>query len=70
MHGATWIALGELEWIPFTVLRKSLDLNLLGKRWRHCALAMKLCFFVEEREIHISLSHIIIGAGICIRISF
>ncbi|TDG51109.1 hypothetical protein AWZ03_002472 [Drosophila navojoa] len=30
VHGATWIALGELEWIPFTVLRKSLDLNLLG----------------------------------------
>uniref|UniRef100_A0A1B0BUD6 D-beta-hydroxybutyrate dehydrogenase, mitochondrial n=1 Tax=Glossina palpalis gambiensis TaxID=67801 RepID=A0A1B0BUD6_9MUSC len=31
MHCAHWIALGELEWIPFGVLRKSLDLNLLGK---------------------------------------
>uniref|UniRef100_D3TMP5 Putative dehydrogenase n=1 Tax=Glossina morsitans morsitans TaxID=37546 RepID=D3TMP5_GLOMM len=30
MHCAHWIALGELEWIPFGVLRKSLDLNLLG----------------------------------------
>ncbi|XP_023164926.1 D-beta-hydroxybutyrate dehydrogenase, mitochondrial [Drosophila hydei] len=30
VHGAHWIALGELEWIPFAVLRKSLDLNLLG----------------------------------------
>jgi len=30
IHCAHWIALGELEWIPFAVLRKSLDLNLLG----------------------------------------
>jgi len=30
IHCAHWIALGELEWIPFGVLRKSLDLNLLG----------------------------------------
>ncbi|XP_017150513.1 D-beta-hydroxybutyrate dehydrogenase, mitochondrial [Drosophila miranda] len=30
VHCAHWIALGELEWIPFAVLRKSLDLNLLG----------------------------------------
>lgn len=30
IHCAYWIALGELEWIPFAVLRKSLDLNLLG----------------------------------------
>ncbi|XP_017033152.1 D-beta-hydroxybutyrate dehydrogenase, mitochondrial [Drosophila kikkawai] len=30
VHCAHWIALGELEWIPFGVLRKSLDLNLLG----------------------------------------
>lgn len=27
---ATWVALGELEWIPFAVLRKSIDINLLG----------------------------------------
>lgn len=30
IHCAHWIAFGELEWIPFAVLRKSLDLNLLG----------------------------------------
>ncbi|KAI8116009.1 mitochondrial, D-beta-hydroxybutyrate dehydrogenase [Lucilia cuprina] len=30
IHCAHWVALGELEWIPFAVLRKSLDLNLLG----------------------------------------
>lgn len=30
VHCAHWIGLGELEWIPFGVLRKSLDLNLLG----------------------------------------
>jgi len=27
---ASWMALGELEWIPFAVLRKSIDINLLG----------------------------------------
>lgn len=31
VHCATWVALGELEWIPFAVLRKSIDVNLLGK---------------------------------------
>lgn len=31
VHCATWVALGELEWIPFAVLRKSIDINLLGK---------------------------------------
>lgn len=31
IHCATWIALGELEWVPFDVLRKSIDINLLGK---------------------------------------
>lgn len=30
IHTQSWIALGELEWLPFSVLRKSLDLNLLG----------------------------------------
>jgi len=30
VHCATWVALGELEWIPFAVLRKSIDVNLLG----------------------------------------
>lgn len=30
VHCATWVALGELEWIPFAVLRKSIDINLLG----------------------------------------
>lgn len=30
VHCASWIALGELEWIPFAVLRKSIDINLLG----------------------------------------
>lgn len=40
---ATWVALGELEWIPFAVLRKSIDINLLGmedarlrRRSRYC----------------------------------
>lgn len=31
VHCATWMALGELEWVPFQVLRKSVDINLLGK---------------------------------------
>lgn len=31
VHCATWIALGELEWVPFPVLRKSIDINLLGE---------------------------------------
>lgn len=31
IHCATWIALGELEWVPFQVLRKSVDINLLGE---------------------------------------
>lgn len=31
IHCAQWVALGEIEWLPFPVLRKSLDLNLLGK---------------------------------------
>lgn len=31
VHCATWVALGELEWIPFAVLRKSIDVNLLGE---------------------------------------
>ncbi|XP_037917044.1 D-beta-hydroxybutyrate dehydrogenase, mitochondrial isoform X2 [Hermetia illucens] len=30
IHCASWIALGEIEWVPFAVLRKSLDYNLLG----------------------------------------
>lgn len=30
VHCATWMALGELEWVPFQVLRKSVDINLLG----------------------------------------
>lgn len=32
---ATWVALGELEWIPFAVLRKSIDINLLGNEYIH-----------------------------------
>lgn len=43
IHCATWIALGELEWVPFAVLRKSIDINLLGKRWRSNVFK---CFFV------------------------
>lgn len=31
VHIAQWVALGELEWIPFAVLRKSIDINLLGE---------------------------------------
>lgn len=30
VHCAAWMALGELEWVPFQVLRKSVDINLLG----------------------------------------
>lgn len=30
VHGETMVALGEIEWIPFSVLRKSIDINLLG----------------------------------------
>lgn len=32
VHCAQWVALGELEWVPFPVLRKSIDINLLGIR--------------------------------------
>lgn len=42
MHIAQWVALGELEWIPFAVLRKSIDINLLGKSFSHKA-ATKHC---------------------------
>lgn len=31
IHTQSWVALGELEWLPFPVLRKSLDLNVLGE---------------------------------------
>lgn len=34
VHCASWMALGELEWIPFAVLRKSIDINLLGSLLR------------------------------------
>lgn len=37
VHIAQWVALGELEWIPFAVLRKSIDINLLGKSFSHKA---------------------------------
>uniref|UniRef100_A0A7G3AFF8 Putative d-beta-hydroxybutyrate dehydrogenase n=1 Tax=Lutzomyia longipalpis TaxID=7200 RepID=A0A7G3AFF8_LUTLO len=30
IHCAAWVALGEFEWIPFNVLRKAIDINLLG----------------------------------------
>ncbi|XP_058459699.1 D-beta-hydroxybutyrate dehydrogenase, mitochondrial isoform X1 [Malaya genurostris] len=30
VHCDMWCALGELEWIPFPVLRKSFDVNVLG----------------------------------------
>lgn len=31
VHCDMWCALGELEWIPFPVMRKSFDINVLGK---------------------------------------
>jgi len=37
VHCAQWVALGELEWIPISVLRKSIDVNLLGTLCRHKA---------------------------------
>ncbi|XP_055386834.1 D-beta-hydroxybutyrate dehydrogenase, mitochondrial [Condylostylus longicornis] len=30
VHTINWVALGEIEWVPFAVLRRSLDINLLG----------------------------------------
>ncbi|XP_062561930.1 D-beta-hydroxybutyrate dehydrogenase, mitochondrial [Armigeres subalbatus] len=30
VHCDVWCALGELEWIPFPVMRKSFDINVLG----------------------------------------
>lgn len=30
VHCEMWCALGELEWIPFPVMRKSFDINVLG----------------------------------------
>lgn len=31
IHCESFSALGELEWIPFPVLRKALDVNVLGE---------------------------------------
>lgn len=31
IHCESYCALGELEWIPFPVLRKALDVNVLGE---------------------------------------
>lgn len=31
VHADCFTALGELEWIPFQVMRKALDVNVLGK---------------------------------------
>lgn len=31
LHCESFSALGELEWIPFPVLRKALDVNVLGR---------------------------------------
>lgn len=31
IHAECFTALGELEWIPFPVMRKALDVNVLGK---------------------------------------
>lgn len=36
IHCDLWCALGELEWVPFPVMRKSFDINVLGMpgaRW-------------------------------------
>ena len=30
MHSAAWIALGECEWIPQTVLKRTVDINFLS----------------------------------------
>lgn len=30
IHAECFTALGELEWIPFPVMRKALDINVLG----------------------------------------
>lgn len=31
VNAASWCALGELEWVPFSVIRRATDINLLGK---------------------------------------
>jgi 3-hydroxybutyrate dehydrogenase len=30
VHCDIWCALGELEWLPFSVMRKTIDINVLG----------------------------------------
>ncbi|XP_077283595.1 D-beta-hydroxybutyrate dehydrogenase, mitochondrial [Arctopsyche grandis] len=30
VNAASWCALGELEWVPFSVIRRATDINLLG----------------------------------------
>ena len=30
VHSAAWIALGECEWIPQTVLKRTVDINFLS----------------------------------------
>uniref|UniRef100_A0A6M2DTY0 Putative corticosteroid 11-beta-dehydrogenase n=1 Tax=Xenopsylla cheopis TaxID=163159 RepID=A0A6M2DTY0_XENCH len=30
VNAAAWCAMGELEWVPFSVVRRSMDVNLLG----------------------------------------
>lgn len=30
IHAAAWVTLGECEWIPPSVLRRSVDINFIG----------------------------------------
>lgn len=30
IHGAAWVTLGECEWVPPSVLRRSMDINFMG----------------------------------------
>lgn len=49
---ATWVALGELEWIPFAVLRKSIDINLLGMA-RHIREARECDAYASMVDNHV-----------------
>lgn len=50
VHTQSWIALGELEWLPFSVLRKSLDINLLGRLNESLSLSTLLILATFSQE--------------------
>lgn len=55
LHCESFSALGELEWIPFPVLRKALDVNVLGKVFflKHLTVLKVFTFtLITQKEHH------------------